>query len=44
MAHLILDALKRLDLSYPPAGFDPQAETKRLEREETGSVAKVNGR
>ncbi|GAB4060333.1 polyphosphate kinase 2 family protein [Catellatospora paridis] len=44
VAHLILDAMKRLDLSYPPAGFDPKAETKRLEREETGSTAKVNSR
>lgn len=44
VAHLILDALKRLDLSYPAADFDPRAETKRLEREETGSAAKVNGR
>lgn len=42
VAHLILEALGGLDLSYPPPGFDPQTERKRLERDEAGKPEKVN--
>jgi polyphosphate kinase 2 (PPK2 family) len=30
VANLLLDAFKSLDLSYPPAGFDPEVERRRL--------------
>ncbi|MEV4417549.1 PPK2 family polyphosphate kinase [Catellatospora sp. NPDC049609] len=44
VAQLVLGALRRLELSYPPPGFDPQTERKRLERDEAGRAGKVNVR
>ncbi len=44
VAHLMLEAFRRLDLRYPPPGFDPQTERKRLSKDETVRAGKVNTR
>ncbi|MDI1465794.1 hypothetical protein QEZ54_32965 [Catellatospora sp. KI3] len=36
VAHLVLDALNGLELTYPPPDFDPETEIKRLEGDGSG--------